>query len=95
MTNEIKATLARHFVEERNFATKILTLASGREEGDPLPPYQHQEFPKYLHHATKPAVLVENPEQEAQAGDEYHATPAKAKAAAESKAPATDLSRKK
>lgn len=50
------------------------------------PPYVHQEFPKYLFHATERPRLVQTAEQQAAMGPDWFESAGEAKAAAEAKA---------
>jgi hypothetical protein len=43
---------------------------------EPEKPYEVQEFPKTMHHKTKPTVEVKTPAEQAALGSEWQQTPA-------------------
>lgn len=85
MTPEIRKTLAEHFKVEKSNAEHLERKRLKLEEDEPLPEYQHAEYPKWAYHATEPAVTVQTPEHFDALGDGWSDKPVMADAKAAKK----------
>lgn len=70
LTNRVRTTgstrdaVREHFNAETRNAEKIKKHDLGLSDDEELPPYEHQEYPKAMHHADGSSVIANNQDEE-------------------------------